>query len=96
MCNTPGYCLRGTSCVSNDTIAACGASCATCTQPENGTATCNGTACVYMCGAAFHLCPDNTCAANTNTTGARCTSACTQCPGNQDCIDNVCTPPGGG
>ncbi|HEY5451672.1 MAG TPA: hypothetical protein VIQ54_23115, partial [Polyangia bacterium] len=97
-CNT-GYCQRGTAsvptCVVNTTPEACGANCLTCTPPTNGTVTCNGTACVPACNTNFHLCPNNTCAANTNTTGANCTAACTQCPGNQVCTDNVCSPPAG-
>ena len=96
VCNTPGYCLRGTTaaptCVSNDTAAACGPSCLTCTAPVNGMVSCDGTACVPRCNADFHMCPNGSCAADTNTTGALCTSACTQCAAGFDCVNNVCTP----
>jgi hypothetical protein len=95
VCNTPGYCLRGTAsapqCVQNNQASACGPNCLTCTDPANGAASCNGTTCAYTCNANFHLCPDNTCASNTNT--ARCGASCMPCPGSQVCIDNVCSPP---
>jgi len=91
VCDTPGFCLRGTTCVANNTVDACGASCATCTR-ANATATCNGTACVYTCNAGFHMC-GNTCVPDTNTTGADCTAACIHCPGAQTCVNNVCTDP---
>src|SRR4029077_14296517 len=95
-CDTPGFCQRGTTavptCVANTTIDACGPSCATCEVRANTTATCNGTACVYTCNAGFHMC-GNACVADTNTTGANCTAACIQCPGTQDCVNNVCSDP---
>jgi hypothetical protein len=95
VCNTPGYCQRGTAqaptCIVNDTVAACGPSCTTCTAPTNGSVTCDGTSCVPACDTLFHLCPDKTCANDNTATGARCTSACIQCPTGQACVNNACS-----
>ena len=74
VCNTPGFCQRGTAqaptCVANNTNEACGASCATCVAPANGTVTCNGTSCVPACTTGFHLCGTGasaTCAPNNSS-----------------------------
>jgi hypothetical protein len=77
--------------VANNTIQACGPNCDTCTPPANGSATCNGTSCVYACDTGFHLCgmacfPDD-------SPGTNCTSACIMCPSGETCVDNVCTAP---
>ena len=49
-------CANGThaclgTCVSNNSINSCGASCNPCVPPTGGTATCNGTQCGFDCGS---------------------------------------------
>jgi hypothetical protein len=39
------------------------------------------------------MCPDKSCAPDTNTTGAKCTAACIQCATGQTCVNNVCADP---
>jgi hypothetical protein len=51
---------------------------------------------VRACNTGYHLCgttATGTCAPDDNATGANCGPSCTQCPGNQVCIDNACSPP---
>ena len=96
LCDSPGFCQRGTTqaptCVPNNTADACGPTCQMCPTRLNATVSCNGTSCVYACNATFHFCSDdNTCASDTNS--ARCTSQCIQCPTGETCVDNMCTPP---
>ena len=70
-----GHCC-GMACVSNNSIATCGASCTPCATPANATATCDGTACGFVCNVGFHDC-GGPCVSDTAV--ATCGASCTAC-----------------
>jgi hypothetical protein len=74
---TSGFHECSGSCVSNTSIATCGASCTACAPPSGSTATCDGTSCGFTCGSATHAC--GSACANNNAL-ATCGTSCTPCP----------------
>ena len=46
----------GGACVSNTSPQTCGTSCIPCPAPTNGTATCDGVNCSFICNSGFHRC----------------------------------------
>jgi hypothetical protein len=48
-----GQHLCGQTCVDSTSVASCGASCVPCADPDNGSATCNGTTCGIACDPNF-------------------------------------------
>ena len=76
MAPTPDRC--GDECVDTATdVAHCGACDAACPVPANGSATCDGTGCGFVCDAGFHACGD-ACVPDTAVTS--CGASCTACP----------------
>jgi hypothetical protein len=67
----------GAGCASDSDPATCGASCTPCVPPPNGAATCNGIQCGFMCNGGYHAC-GGVCASNTDP--ATCGALCTPCP----------------
>jgi hypothetical protein len=76
-----GFHACGTSCVVNGSTSmnSCGNTCAACTAPANGSATCNGRNCVQACNNGYHLC-NNACIPNNSVEGCG-TASCTACRG---------------
>jgi hypothetical protein len=75
-CNPGEHACSGV-CTTNSSVATCGASCAPCPTPTNGTATCDGTECGAACTAGYHAC-GGVCGADTSPTS--CGTSCTPCP----------------
>ena len=89
-------CPRGThdcdgQCVSDTSVATCGASCSPCVVPPGGVVTCDGKSCVPSCPLGTHNC-SGSCVSDTSIT--QCGPNCLQCPsgvgGEPVCRAGVC------
>ena len=70
-----GFHLCSGSCVSNNSVDHCGASCSACATDPNGFATCNGTSCGIACNGGFNDC-NGACAPDSLSV---CGEACADC-----------------
>jgi hypothetical protein len=96
----------GGACVTNQDVAHCGHLCQACTN-NNGTATCDGTQCVFNCNAGYLHCPGDTgCDTNPTSDPNNCGGCGNSCGANGGCSAGTCDmldqssslngPPGGG
>ncbi|MDP1918147.1 MAG: hypothetical protein Q8L14_18020 [Myxococcales bacterium] len=89
-CNV-GFVACGGVCVPATSPTSCGASCATCAAPVNGTATCDGTSCGFTCAVGFHRC-GQACARDDapETCGASCTPCAAPANSTATCSGGAC------
>lgn len=93
----PGYVEYEGTCKDAGSVDCCGDACLICPDPvdeENSTSECLDGECVFLCTAGMHLCGDNYCYFDSDTTncGPDCVSCDTPDNGVVYCIEGNCTP----